>query len=224
MTSETTKRVQLSRALILETALRLATDEPKRKLTTTRLGKELGADPTAVYRHFRNRDELVMAVADQVVKEVLDSYEPAGAWRESLTQFLLTVRSAFLRRPALAIETISRFLGGENERRLFVLNAGWLAELGLSAEDSFWQLRALGDSMYGAIWVHASDLLLSDTEADRERRVETALFREVAGGADVPFMLPEPGRTSDDFVFLTLLNTHLDGLEVRAKTKKRTRR
>ena len=90
MTSETTKRVQLSRALILETALRLATDEPKRKLTTTRLGKELGADPTAVYRHFRNRDELVMAVADQVVKEVLDSYEPAGAWRESLTQFLLT--------------------------------------------------------------------------------------------------------------------------------------
>ena len=47
-------------------AVRGGNPEP---LTVRRLGKELGADPTAIYRHFRDKDELVRAVLDRLVHE-----------------------------------------------------------------------------------------------------------------------------------------------------------
>jgi AcrR family transcriptional regulator len=45
-------------------------------LTTRALGHRLGVDPTALYRHFRNKDELLTAMADSIVGE---SGPPVGA-------------------------------------------------------------------------------------------------------------------------------------------------
>ena len=52
-------RPVLSRDVIAHVALRLTLEQPATPLTLARLGAELGADPTALYRHYRSRDESV---------------------------------------------------------------------------------------------------------------------------------------------------------------------
>ena len=59
------RRVALSREVIIEAALNIGSKEGGSALTFSRLGKELGADPTSVYRHFRDKDELVVALTDR---------------------------------------------------------------------------------------------------------------------------------------------------------------
>src|SRR5215475_9152786 len=61
-------RAQLDPETILDAATRLAAGslEP---LTVRRLGQELGSDPTAIYRHFRNKDAIVRNVLDRLVAE-----------------------------------------------------------------------------------------------------------------------------------------------------------
>ena len=39
-------------------------------MSVRRLGAELGADPTAIYRHFRDKDELVLALLDRLLAQV----------------------------------------------------------------------------------------------------------------------------------------------------------
>ena len=51
-----------------------------------KLGRALGADPTAVYRHFASKDDLILAIADHLIEEAMDG--PARArlagWRRSI--------------------------------------------------------------------------------------------------------------------------------------------
>ena len=58
-------REPLSREVIIRAALHLAEETPQ--LSLNRLGQALGVDATAVYRHFRNKDELMLALGDQLL-------------------------------------------------------------------------------------------------------------------------------------------------------------
>ena len=44
-----------------------------------KLGRALGADQTAVYRHFASKDDLVLAIADQLIEEAMTGWQPKGA-------------------------------------------------------------------------------------------------------------------------------------------------
>ncbi len=59
----------LSREIILDAAFRAVDADAMNDLTMSRLGRELDADPSAVYRHFRNKDELLLAMADVMLEE-----------------------------------------------------------------------------------------------------------------------------------------------------------
>src|SRR5688572_1534829 len=50
---------------IVERALEFIEREGTGALTVRRLGAELGVDPTAFYRHFRDKDDLVLACMDR---------------------------------------------------------------------------------------------------------------------------------------------------------------
>ncbi len=67
-----------------------------------RLGADLGVDPTAVYRHFRDKDELLAAVADRLLGPTLDGYAPSGDWRRDVAEISLRARRVYLAHPALA--------------------------------------------------------------------------------------------------------------------------
>jgi len=64
-------RPQLDVTTILEAALRLSGAGNPEPLTVRSLGNELGADPTAIYRHFRDKDELVRGAFDRMLVEII---------------------------------------------------------------------------------------------------------------------------------------------------------
>lgn len=90
---------RLSREVIVDAYLRLVEAEDSDSVSLRRLGSELGVDPTAVYRHFRDKDEILAAAADRLLAEVTEGLEPAGGWREQLRALLLALRRVYLVHP-----------------------------------------------------------------------------------------------------------------------------
>jgi AcrR family transcriptional regulator len=64
-----------------------------------RLGDELGVDSTAVYRHFRSKDELLAVAADRVLCGIFDDLELTGSWKDDLRSLFLALRRAYLQHP-----------------------------------------------------------------------------------------------------------------------------
>lgn len=90
---EGTEAVRLDRGRILEAAERIVGSEGVRALTMRRIGSELGADPTAVYRHFRNKEALLTCLAERMFATEPE-LDPADPWQEQLRAH---VRHAFER-------------------------------------------------------------------------------------------------------------------------------
>jgi AcrR family transcriptional regulator len=108
-------RTSLSRELILEAALGIVESDQVRELTMSKLGRALDADPSAVYRHFRNKDELLLAMADEMLDKVAHDFEPADEPIENLRRMAWALRAGYLRLPGLAQEVAARFTGGAAE-------------------------------------------------------------------------------------------------------------
>jgi AcrR family transcriptional regulator len=77
------RTARLDRAGILDAAERIVGFEGLAALTMRRIGSELGADPTAVYRHFRNKDALLVCLADRMFATE-PALDPAMAWQGQL--------------------------------------------------------------------------------------------------------------------------------------------
>ena len=60
------RRGSLTPELIVKESLKLLDDKGLDGFSMPKLGRALGADPTAVYRHFASKDDLVLAIADRV--------------------------------------------------------------------------------------------------------------------------------------------------------------
>jgi AcrR family transcriptional regulator len=75
---------------ILTAALAVADREGLSGMTLRKVGAELGADPTALYRHFSNKEALVVAMADRLFREVVTADLPTD-WRE---RFIVVMRAA----------------------------------------------------------------------------------------------------------------------------------
>ena len=93
-------RGQLSRSLIAEQALRLIDEGGLGEFTMRKLGVRLGVDPMAVYRHYRDREDLFDAVAERILDEVgLDALPWDGGWRLLAEMYCLRLRDALLAHP-----------------------------------------------------------------------------------------------------------------------------
>lgn len=77
-------------------------------LTMRALGEVLGVDPTAVYRHFANKDALVAGVLDAVIKEIIteapEVIEDPVQWLKDLA---LVARRVFEGHPTIAGSVLS---------------------------------------------------------------------------------------------------------------------
>src|SRR5262249_20942486 len=91
------QRILLSRELILEAAFRVVDADEANEITMSRLGHELGADPSAMYRHFRNKDELLLAMADVMLQESLREYVEGAEPVENLRRMTWALRRSYLR-------------------------------------------------------------------------------------------------------------------------------
>lgn len=94
--------VRLDRERILEAAERIVGSEGLRALTMRRVGAELGVDPTAVYRHFRNKEEMLVRLAERLFSTtpVLD---PDLSWQDQLRAHVRHSLERYSVHPDLAI-------------------------------------------------------------------------------------------------------------------------
>ncbi|MFB6818244.1 TetR/AcrR family transcriptional regulator [Streptomyces sp. NPDC056347] len=97
-----TGRKRWSTEEILEAAVALLRTGDAESFSVRRLAATLGTDSSSLYRHFRNKTELLRAVADRVLLTAMDGYRPEGDWRQRITALALCLRDAFGEQPELA--------------------------------------------------------------------------------------------------------------------------
>jgi TetR/AcrR family tetracycline transcriptional repressor len=79
---------QLSKATVVERALKLADADGLEALTIRKLAQELGVTPMALYWHFRSKDELLVGLAERVWSEIDVTVGPAAPWSDQLRGLL----------------------------------------------------------------------------------------------------------------------------------------
>ncbi len=204
-------RVVLSPDVITDAAFRLTRDEPTTPLTLIRLGTELGADPTALYRHFRKREDLLLAVFDQMYADVITRYEHDTDWRTSLRRVAVAMRTVLLERPALVAEVGYRFTGGPHERAAIELTRRTFERAGLTPETARLQVRAFGELMLSHAAMSAASISLSADLQAREIEIGRAMYDLEASDMSA----------YEDATFTMILDTYIDGLSARARATKR---
>ncbi|MFF5701152.1 TetR/AcrR family transcriptional regulator [Streptomyces sp. NPDC012794] len=107
----------LSEGLIVETALRLVAQHGAEALSVRRLGAALGADPSALYRYFRNTDALLLALADELIGRAQEGWRATGDWREDLRSMGLRIHACYLSHPQAAVLGAYRTTGRPHETR-----------------------------------------------------------------------------------------------------------
>lgn len=144
------KRGSLSRDEIVAAALRLMDAEGESALTFARLGEELQSSPTAVYRHFTSRNELLEALGDHLDGISLEGYEPTDDWRADLTDLAWRAWRTAAAHPAAAALTFTLVANGTNELRAveWILRA--LSVAGLRGRRAVIQYQAYATMVLGA--------------------------------------------------------------------------
>ncbi|HEY6522320.1 MAG TPA: TetR/AcrR family transcriptional regulator [Solirubrobacteraceae bacterium] len=193
---EGTQTVRLDRGRILEAAERIVGSEGLRALTMRRIGTELGADPTAIYRHFRNKEALLTCLAERLFATDPE-LDPADPWQEQLR---IHIRHAFERyraHPDLGILLARqpddlRPLVRICEQTLDLLVDG--AGLSLEQASDFSHLienHVVGCGLFFAISDYR-DPFITDRDAMRRAYAVLPAAEFPRASAAAPFLFPDP--------------------------------
>lgn len=208
------RQVRLDRETILAMAREIADTDGIGALTLRRLGRELGADSTAMYRYFRNKAELLSAMIDQTFYQVPQP-DPGGDWRTNLRGLMVAWWRIYRRHEGLAAVMAGQ---PDDEPRLFHLTEWTVRELlraGVPEDEIglFHQTiynHTVGSGLVAAFspWLTTRDL------RDEQRRIYAALDSEVFPSAAVaaPTIYP---HTEDAYLFS--VDLLLDAIEARAR-------
>lgn len=217
------RRGSLSREVILDAAFRVVDGVAMHDLTMSRLGRELNADPSAVYRHFRNKDEILLAMADVMLEESFQEYVEGAAPLENLRRLSWSLRRSYLRRPGLARSIYFRFTGGEAEAASVRAMLKSVRALGYNEEQAILKVRGLAEMTLGHISLTADALALPRKAQNFELAMASAYYTH-------PVQAP-PRRTDPELrdaqvadgelVFDTMLETFLAGLMAQAPRKRK---
>jgi AcrR family transcriptional regulator len=189
-------------------------------LTFGAIGAELGAHPTALYRHFRDKDELMLGLVDALHAEVLAELgPPLPDWRAELESLAARTHAVFLRHPAIAQHAAVRTARREHEFALVDRLLGALRRTGLADAEVALYYRVLGDAVLS---YSAMDAALE--ALDPEVRAADLRAWKVEYQAQDPARHPHLAAYShlfpaldDPANYATLIELLLDAVELRAR-------
>lgn len=212
------QRGELSRELIVTESLRLLDTEGVAGFSLPKLGRALGADPTAVYRHFASKDDLVLAIADRLIEESAEGMAPSDCWVDTLTEGIRRLRATYLAHPAAASLSGYRTTQGPAEMHAVDIVIGAVLAAGFAGAEAALVYRAVGD--FGLYWAgcEASFLALDEQLQKNDRGAWTRAYLAV-DRVQYPHIwqirteLPD---VRDDDIFETVLSFVVAGLVARA--------
>ncbi|MFL5818734.1 MAG: TetR/AcrR family transcriptional regulator [Conexibacter sp.] len=159
-------RGSLDRDLIVSTSLRLLDERGIAGFNMAALGRALGADQSAVYRHFASKQDLEMAIKERVVAEHLDGLPEQPCWVETLVAILRQTRSMGLTHPAATTLAAPRTTGRAAERRAVERVFAALDAAGFSSREAALLHRALVD--FALAWSVSDAAIIAMEEEARD--------------------------------------------------------
>ncbi|BDM70663.1 TetR family transcriptional regulator [Streptomyces nigrescens] len=181
----TSSGVVLSADLIVDTACRLIDAHGAQAFTVRKLGAALGADPSAVYRYFRNTEDLLLALADRLIGESMAGFTPSGDWAADLRDFGLRAYRSALRHPQIAVFSTLRVTGRPHEQRAVDTGVGLLLQAGFDEPTAVRHYHALVDTVLGHAALDAGVLLLAPAQRAADERAWHAEYGTLPA-AEVP--------------------------------------
>ena len=211
-------RGSLTRELLVRESLHLLDKDGVPGFSLPKLGRALGADPTAIYRHFASKDDLVLAIAEAMIEKGLDGLEPAECWMETLREIARRARRSCLAHPAAASLVTYRTTQGPAEMRAVDMIIGALHQAGYTGREAAVVYRAFGD--FALFWSGGEGSFLALDEAaqrkDRDAWTRAYLVADRAVYPSIWRVREELPTVTDDEIFETILSLVLDGIAARA--------
>jgi len=212
------RRGSLTKEIIVSESLRLLDEGGTDGFSLPKLGRALGADQTAVYRHFASKDDLVLAIADRLIAEAMEGLQPRDCWVDTLTEMCRRLRLTYLAHPAAASMSAYRTTQGPAEIRAVDIIIGAILEAGFEGAEAARMYRAIGDFSLAWAGGEAAFLALDKPAQQHDRAAWTQAYLSVSRDEhpniwQVRSELPE---VRDDDIFESILGVVMTGLRQRA--------
>ena len=165
------RRGRLDRERILDAAQEIVEREGVAKLTMRRIGAAIGADPTAVYRHFRDKHELLVQLADRLFGIGPDLPEGLD-WREALRIELRYGLNRYRKHPSLAMLLAAQPDDTPSLQRIADGTISLMREAGLTIAQAaemhhVIENHVVGTGLYYSLIENGHDSRLADPDAMR---------------------------------------------------------
>ncbi|WP_019068522.1 TetR/AcrR family transcriptional regulator [Streptomyces hokutonensis] len=175
----TKQGVVLSEELIVETALRLIEEHGAEALSVRRLGRALGADPSSLYRYFRHTDDLMLAVADELIGRTLRTWRPTGDWLADLRDLGLRMHAGALAHPRAAMLSSYRVTGRVYEIQAVETILGVLRGAGFPDTEAVRIYHAYVDQALAFGALDSANTALPKPARDAEAAVWQAMYAQL---------------------------------------------
>ncbi|UXY31444.1 TetR/AcrR family transcriptional regulator [Streptomyces sp. HUAS TT20] len=172
----TKQGVVLSERLIVETALRLIEEHGSDALSVRRLGRALGADPSSLYRYFRHTDDLMLAIADELIGRTMRSWRPTGDWRADLRDLGLRMHAGALAHPRAAVLSSYRVTGRVHEIQAVETALGVLRDAGFPDAEAVRIYHAFIDQALGFGALDSANVSLPRPVREAEAEIWRATY------------------------------------------------
>ena len=126
---------RLTRAAVLDEAMRVLDEDGLDALTMRHLADRLGVVPMAIYRHVSNKDDLIDALLDLGVSHV-PLPDPALDWRNGLRALAVAIRQTMLSHPGIVSSLVTRPSLGAHALVIGEYGLAVMRQAGFSVDDA----------------------------------------------------------------------------------------
>jgi len=212
-------RNSLNPEAIVEAALRVTDRDGVGALTFEAIGRELAAHPTAIYRHFRDKDELVRALTDRLhVEAQVDGLPISADWREDLRRVAFAIHRALLAHPAIGQLVPARTAAREHEFVTVECIVGCMRRAGLPDREAALCYRVFADAVLAYSGMDAALAALDPMTRDAELLTWDVDYRRLSPerypqAAEIAGHFP---RLDDPQNFALVVDLLIEAIEARA--------
>jgi AcrR family transcriptional regulator len=157
-------KAPLSREVIVRAGLRILDDQGLDALTMRSVGRELDTGAASLYVYVKNREDLMAAMLDEALGEVVFPGAGAGTWRERLRALVAATVEAMSRHEGLAIVALGAIPTGLNALLILDRLLALLKEGGLDDTTAAWAVDL--------IYLHATAAGAEQSAYDTDGTVE----------------------------------------------------
>jgi AcrR family transcriptional regulator len=186
-------RDSLSRDIIVAAADRVVERDGLDRLTFQSIGEELGAHPTSIYRHFRDKDELLLALIDTLrARSYSGGMVATDDWLADLRTQAHLIHDHYMRYPEFALQMALR---RPTDFSSMEFSIGALRRGGYDPAQAALYARALGQLIRSASSIQAALTALPADVQDADeltwqmdyRRLDPAEFPDITwAGESLP--------------------------------------